>query len=771
MTRNRTIACVLCLFLSPVVLFLADRPAVFGNAVDWYSQHVVLGETIRDTMRASRSLFCDFIPQLYGGVNFYAISYYGYLRPDVLFATLFPSLEFAYILIAYAVFLMGLAAVACFFFLKANKFSWWICFALSLGLPCTTLFFQSHRQIMFVNFIPFLFLMLYGVDRILQTGKTGFVILGGTLLLFHSFYFAPACYLVALVYYAIKGGSFRASKPLWLSFLIIVLLGAPLWLPTGLYLLENKRPGAAIDWPALFVPDWKLSGLLYNRYGCGQPLLAWFALVYALFVPKTRLLALCLLAVFLFPVFWYVFSGFLYARTKALLPLMPFVIGLEAFFLQSVSHRVGVRNPWILAGFFLPVLTIQNGVLWWDILALGVALCLFAHKTRFVFALLAGPLLVWNAQNPPDSYLKKMPSLPDWIGKIQNESIALIDQSQLVNATFGLRANRSSGYASIYPKRYNEYIFDLLKVNIPINNRTAILDSTNPFYLFSRGIQWVQADTCPPSFETVAPSLYRATSVLPRFYLTRAWMDEKTWETLPFPDTLQAMIEQPCVSNAPGRAAAFQSRWKTESFPSLDRLVRAEKTETMDIALDPNRITVLQFDIENHDRKKPVVVDVNGMRNKLSPASSVYYNHNTRFTFVLAGGQANGRPTIQFSAGNYTIKNTTWCSIDASMFQKRLGEIEPVQAKEGQNRWSLTIDAKEDAILVTPFSDQAGFSIRMDGTPIEPVRVNKTFIGCPVLKGCHQIDIVYEAPGKKAGIAMAGFGIFLAVCLQRRWKQ
>lgn len=198
------------LLVWPALLVFVAHPILFGNPVDWYSQHVVIGKTLRDTMIASHSLAPDFVPQLFGGTNFYALSYYGALRPDIVFSSLFAQIDFVSILSTYAVFLMGLGSISAYVFLKQNRFSGPVCLVLSLMLPCSTIFFQSHRQIMFVSYIPFLFGMLTGIDHMIEKKKCTLFILCGTFVVLHSFYFAPASFLACILYF-----TYNLNSPLY----------------------------------------------------------------------------------------------------------------------------------------------------------------------------------------------------------------------------------------------------------------------------------------------------------------------------------------------------------------------------------------------------------------------------------------------------------------------------------------------------------------------------------------------------------------------------
>ena len=64
-------------------IFPFRKESFSAQKTDWYCQHVTLVDTMRRQFYATGDLFPDWI-SLGSGTNFYALSYYGFLRPDVL---------------------------------------------------------------------------------------------------------------------------------------------------------------------------------------------------------------------------------------------------------------------------------------------------------------------------------------------------------------------------------------------------------------------------------------------------------------------------------------------------------------------------------------------------------------------------------------------------------------------------------------------------------------------------------------------------------------
>lgn len=67
------------------------------------------------------------------------------------------------------------------------------------------------------------------------------------------------------------------------------------------------------------------------------------------------------------------------------------------------------------------------------------------------------------------------------------------------------------------------------------------------------------------------------------------------------------------------------------------------------------------------------MIDINGVRNKLSGSSAPYPNHNNRFNYVLSGGTDGF--LIQKNANEYRIENLTLSFLDEKELYNSSGEV------------------------------------------------------------------------------------------------
>ena len=171
----------------------------------------LLRKTIRDACVEQHTLLPDWI-DLGSGSSGYQFSYYGFLRPDILIGCLFPQIPMVYILIGYMLALYLASVLLCYMWLQSEDISPFFSFIGSVLFLTAGCLFHMHRQIMFVNYLPFLILAFLCVKK----RKFRFLPLCMLLICLHSFYFAIAAF-AAIGWYWLRTekrhfGKIRFSK-------------------------------------------------------------------------------------------------------------------------------------------------------------------------------------------------------------------------------------------------------------------------------------------------------------------------------------------------------------------------------------------------------------------------------------------------------------------------------------------------------------------------------------------------------------------------------
>ena len=594
--------------LVAALLFLTlPKGMVYGSNMDWLSQHAALAETIRDACRAQQTLLPQVLP-LGGGANGFEFSYYGFLRPDILIGCLLPGVPMYRILIVYMC--VGyLASVLLFdFFLRRELKNDAASFFGSVLFLCAACFFHTHRQVMFINYMPFFLSALLTLQSgcaplTLQSGRAllteqhrrvGLAAVFLALAYCNSFYYAAAM-LAAVGWYSYR----REGKKFWRGYLVTaagsVGLAAVLLLPSLLVILEHKRETAAALSVPLFLP--KLGFLLYSPYGMGLTLLVLYLLLAGLWRKEYRTDSLFYLLLVSCGFGAWLLNGTLYARGKILAPFVPlfllhgmrvflgmwrgemkwqvypFIPMTICFLLRMRSGNIlGMSLDFLLVAVFVAVMRAESKTT-----SSTHARGTFRSRKAAVFAcllLLPAPFVSFAAASFGEDYVsgERLAQIEEAEkGSIAKTLGALVCEQPLYRFDSLYeplaRANRigeavsgmgkSAMYSSVTNQAYSDFYYDLMQTPVQINNRIAVLPEENPFLLSFLGVRYLETtrEKLPEGYEVIATEgarfLAENPSVLPVAYAVAEGetLPEKTFYELDESRRIAALMRKTIIED------------------------------------------------------------------------------------------------------------------------------------------------------------------------------------------------------------------------------
>ena len=585
-----------------VLLFLTlPNGMVYGSNMDWLSQHAALAETIRDACREQGTLLPQVLP-LGGGVNGFQFSYYGYLRPDILIGCLLPEIPMYRILIAYMC--VGyLASVLLFdLFLRRELKSDVASFFGSVLFLCATCFFHTHRQVMFINYMPFFLsslLILQSRCALLaeQHRRVGLAAVFLAVAYCNSFYYSIAM-LAAVGWYSYR----REGKKFWRGYLVTAAgsggLAAILLVPSVLVILEHKRETAGALSVPLLLP--KLNFLLYSSYGMGLTLLVLYLLLAGLRKKEYRADSLFYLLLISCGIGAWLLNGTLYARGKILVPFVPLFLlhGMRVFLAMWRGEMKWQIYPFLPMAVCL-LFHIGSGDLLgmsldFLLLAVFVAVMRVTHMSGKAAALaclllLPAPIVSFAAASFSEDYASgeklaqieaaEHGSIAKTLGALVREQPLyrfdslcdpLARANRLGEACFGI--GKSAMYSSVTNQAYSDFYYDLMQTPVQINNQVAILPEENPFLLSFLGVRYLETTRgkLPEGYEVIAKEggslLAENPSVLPVAYTVPEGetISEKTFYGLDERGRLAALMEKTIIEEKdwgkPGNGTA--SDWQ-----------------------------------------------------------------------------------------------------------------------------------------------------------------------------------------------------------------
>ncbi len=600
-----------------VLLFLTlPNGMVYGSNMDWLSQHAALAETIRDACREQGTLLPQVLP-LGGGVNGFQFSYYGYLRPDILIGCLLPGVPMYRILIVYMC--VGyLASVLLFdLFLRRELKSDAASFFGSVLFLCAACFFHTHRQVMFINYMPFFLsslLILQSRCALLaeQHRRVGLAAVFLAVAYCNSFYYSIAM-LAAVGWYSYR----REGKKFWRGYLVTaagsVGLAAILLVPSFFVILEHKRETAGALSVPLLLP--KLNFLLYSSYGMGLTLLVLYLLFAGLRKKEYRADSLFYLLLISCGIGAWLLNGTLYARGKILVPFVPLFLlhGMRVFLAMWRGEMKWQIYPFLPMAVCL-LFHIGSG----DLLGMSLDFLLLAVFVAVMRAtpmsgkaaalacllLLPAPIVSFAAASFSEDYVSgeklaqieaaEHGSIAKTLGALAREQPLyrfdslcdpLARANRLGEACFGI--GKSAMYSSVTNQAYSDFYYDLMQTPVQINNQVAILPEENPFLLSFLGVRYLETtrEKLPEGYEVIATEggslLAENPSVLPVAYTVPEGetISEKTFYGLDESARIAALMEQTVIGDS-GKKTADEGQDAVKKQPESGSRMQPAVSET-----------------------------------------------------------------------------------------------------------------------------------------------------------------------------------------------
>lgn len=396
------------------------------------------------------------------------------------------------------------------------------------------------------------------------------------------------------------------------------------------------------------------------------------------------------------------------------------------------------------------------------------------------------------------------------------------EKSANLNRIWNTRQWISSLYSSAGNADYSRFRKEVFGVEEPFRNELMQATSENPLYRKLLGVKYIVGSA---EDETVAAAagyepceregervVYRSADTAPIAYATNRIVGEQDYDKLEFPCNQTALMRYAVVRNSKDKGVEWKNEIEAVTIPAdlhvpevkkegltIEPLekgsyhIEAERKTGAVCRIEPGTdsapaekaafydkaggkedalegtLVFLQFQVKNLRPNQDAAVWINGIRNKLSARNHIYYNGNTEFTYATALEPGVSDVYLEFGKGDYEILNVECFLADSGILKDTKETDKKLYQSPFKVDWEQTkgnqiqgdIKVLETGYFITSIPYDKGFEIFVDGRRTVAEKVNKAFLGCAVRKGEHQIQIVYHAPGAKAGKFLAYFGFIL----------
>lgn len=788
--KKHIIACLL--FLITIIFFyffLTKNQYYFASTTDFEAQHYLFPEYFRLLFYQTKDLFPDFAFHLGSGQNIFYFSYYGLLNPIILLSYLFPMIK----MIDYIIFtnLLGvlISTILFYSYLRKKKYSFKTSFVVSYLFLCSgPLLFHAHRHVMFMNYMPFLILGLYGIDQVIQKKKNWLFIISSTLMIFTSYYYSVGgliCLFIYGIYQYLKEKKSVSKKEkihdiffYLITFILPIMISAVLLLPT-LYTLLNGRvsTGSTLSYLKLLKPSLYL---LYSPYSMGLTVVTLISLILSVFSKKkeNRYLSIFLLFINIFPIFNYLLNGTIYINAKTLIPFIPLVLILTAEVLNS---------------YFIKKTSWHQSIVIIYLLVSAFCICL---KTNL------GDTLILKEDLNNDLFNHYSDLVQEIVEKDSSE-VFRINNSVLnktsINKVSNIREYKTTLYSSTFQKEYQTFYNDIFNNPLPYRNKFMLNSSNNLlFQMFINEKYVLTKEELGLDYELIKEvqgiKVYKNNNTLPLGYATNNIITNETFSNLNYPSNALSLLKnivvesgdtekQNIVSIKPIDMDYVVKEKNNLAIEQIDEnyYIKADKNATLTLSLQEdmtNKILFIRFKNKTNAScgSTEQEITINQVKNKLTCESWKYHNQNFIFDYVLLEPE---ELDISFAKGEYQLTDIEIYLLDYNKIKNIRENIDPFEMDQNTpvtDQLKGTIEVHENGYFTISIPYDKGFRIYMDGEEISYQKVNYSFIGFPITKGKHDIIIEYHAPYKNLGLLISGIGVLIFIIMiiyqggRKKWK-
>lgn len=813
--------------ISLIMLFLFwNTGNLYGSKTDWLSQHWTFAEYFRNLFYHTGNFFPNFAFNIGAGQNIYHFAYYGLLNPIILISYLFPFIK----MINYIMFVSLLSIfISTFLFykwLRNNHFSTkTTMFSSSLFLLASPLIFHSHRQIMFINYLPFLILGLIGIDKYFKNQKRWLYTLSVFLMIMTSYYYSVGGLLVFVIYgiycylklnkkITIKSFLIDGLKFLIPIFIGILLSGILLLPIMGVILSSRVDIETSITLKELFIPQLDLNILLYDAYSLGLTSIAFIALINNFFNKRKedKFLNIIISIIFFIPIFMYLLNGTLYIRAKVLIPFLPLMGLLISIFLEKLlNQQIKIKLLFlilIIVNIIIYFTGYHNNFYYFDLLISMIVLLIYNRKKKC--SLLCIPLLLiafyscLNSNLEDELVTKK--EYYNIFDKRKEELILdtikednsfyrfnnLLDTLPTINKVYSPNYYQTSLYSSIYNNDYYNFFVNTYSNALPYRNLLIIPQTNNILFQTLMGVKYLLTkDNIPIGYNLIKGNkeigIYQNDNVFPLVYIIDNIISYDEFYELKYPYKLDVLLNNVIIDGQSKNPILSSIRPIELNYDIVvgnnleinkednKYIIKAKEKDIINLKLKEkinNKILFIKFDVLKSPscNKGDISIDINGITNKLTCKSWIYHNQNYTFEYTISSSKDIEELKIKFSKGTFEITNIETFIMDYNDVIKATKKIDKMIVDIDKTKGDIikgSISTDKDGYLVLTIPYDKGFKIKLNGEKQEYERVNNGFIGIPITKGHYEIEIKYQAPLFKEGVISSVIGLmgFILICL------
>ncbi len=814
--KNYFIIIVFCLIALYLVI---PENHIFGSKIDWVSQHIVFPDYFRKLFYSTGNLFPNFAMSIGAGQNIYNFSYYGLLNPLILFSYLLPFINMRNYIIIINALLYICFGLSLYYFLKSKISRNSNLVTTLIILMAGPILFHFHKHFMFVDYLPFLVLGLFGTDKYFDSGKKSLIAISTFLMIMISYYYSVLGIVVLCIYslykYLEKTDVITIKKIIKEAFkylipiFIGVFMSGILLLPTAYVLLTGRGDATnSVSLINYLLPKFNITSILYDNYSLGLTAISVLSLFYFMLSKRKekKFLAIIFLIIVSIPIFIYLLNGKLYFRNKVLIPFIPLFGLMIGQFIDNIFYKKIDLFKMIITAIIVSlvsILCLYNNIFFYLDMFLLVLIIYFYYKDYTNKKFLAGvlllvPLVVLFVSNSGDLYVKdniynsnKYNQEKEIRNVLKKEKDFvrfnnLDDTLENVNEVYITNYNQDSLYSSVSNSLYQNFYKKVFHNALSYRNNLVMAQNNDVLFQMFMGVKYIYSTKgVPVGYQKIDDNIYKSDNVIPMFYGTSSLTNKKIFNKLSYPYNVGTLLNSAVVSSKSTKDVTNSIKeikldYEIESSKNIDikkddKYLKIKSKKDGRLVLKLNQalnkdILIIRVKLKNTPscNAGDGEITINGISNVLTCKEWMYKNNNKTFNYVISSNENLEKLNIKFKKNKYVIENIKVYELkysDLSGIKNNLSKFVINKKKSyGDNIYGY-INMNNDGYFVSSIPYDKGFRVYVDDKKVKSEIVNTAFLGFKLDKGGHHIRIKYVSPLFREGVLLSIIGLLLFMIL------
>lgn len=738
-----------------LVFLITDSTFLYASSSN--IEYIKYAESFRNLFYNTKELFPDFSLAINNGINLYNLVEYGFLSPITFISYLLPFVSMTNYYILSTIILVIISTILLYRFLHNHKYSSEVCFISSyLFILSTSLTYNSHNNIVLINYMPFLILSLMGVDKIFKDNKSNLLIISLFLSLMTNLKYSLLSIIVILIYALYKYLN-KMYKPTLKTFiktcisiigpiLVSLLCSSILLVPAiYLYLDTPSTEEVIVNLKELLLPSINTNNILYSSLGIGLTSIVLISIINFFKNNKSNIFLSTILSMLI------IFNIFKYSTSNVLTIFLPLYILVIAEFIKDLYNKnlnnKKITIPLIIITILIFTYNYRINRFTLDILILFIAiLTYYLSNSKLLFTL---PIIGFAFLN---AYTININNDLPLLKPYKEENIVINDLIDTI----------------IY---YDQSLYRISKKD------TNLLESilTNNKYLISKNKPLI-------GYKEILNQdgiyVYKNDNTLPLGFATSNVMSYEDYELLESQTQQEALLNvivADTVTNNKFIPTIEKIDIKLDEIfkgknikTNKNGIININTKNTLKLSYElpkkyQDKIIFINFNINNNEYQNSI--KINNQIKYLSVSNN--YEKTQKLNYMLAN-QNQKELYISIEPGIYNISNFEMYILDNANIDNSIKNfdklhVNPIRKENELFNGKINVIKEGYFMLSIPYAK--GFTIKLNDQEVKYEKVNNSYIGFPIKEGTHKVSVSYTAPGREIGKTLSIVGIITFIII------